>query len=268
MSHVKIINYILLILLPNIIFTEIIADTTHNTAKRFTLQDLLSTQTSQISPQQSVNEEAPARTQTVDIQSLLAAAQRAAAVTNQQPSVETSQFTNNNNNKPVDVDISADKNGNINLADLPGLQANAVHNQEPNNNLLSLNDLQSIIAKQQAVQQVPSDNNVVKEELDIGKEKIELEAAGKRATRYALAKGPDGGLNLVPVVAGAQQIDGNKFQVLQPKGFEEKGSNRQQMQLTTLVNKLRFISPLLAYRIDLPLRSAYNLKLYLTGFPY
>lgn len=225
LSH-ELFLYIVFLLLPLTTQVKTSQETSQNAVKRFTLQDLLSS-SDQSAAAPPVQQDA-SKTQTVDINSLLAAAQRASTAQ------QTSQFSSSN--KPIDIDVAPDKNGNINLDDLPGLVKNAMTGSSANNNQdISMTNLQSLLsAKAGQMVAPPTGNKVVKEELNLGKEKIELEAAGKRATRYALAKGPDGGLNLVPVVEGAQQTDGNKFQVLQPKGYEEKGSSRQQMQLTTL----------------------------------
>ena len=209
-------------------------DTTQYAAKRFSLQDLVGLQGGTGSlenagplPDQEMQATAT-KTQTVDLPALIAAAQKAAAVnTNQKitqpPTDIISKFTNN---KAIDIDLQADKNGNLNIANLPDLLAAKTNNQEEQHSL-SLSDLQNLATKPQAEQE-----HMVKEEINLGKEKVELEAAGKRATHYTLVKGPDGGLNLVPVVEGSP----SKFEVLTPKGYEEKGNSRQQMQLTTLVS--------------------------------
>jgi len=214
-------------------------DSTQNAAKRFTLQDLVGLQGGGVSqqPQSLPDQEmqaTSAKTQTVDIQTLIEAAQKAGIQQQQQqqqqtapqvvqppPEALTSKFTN----KPIDIDLEKDKNGNYNFANIPGVSKS--NNEEPNT--ISLSDLQALNAKPQAEQ-----THVVKEELELGKEKIELEAAGKRTTHYTLVKGPDGGLNLVPVVEGASA----QPQMLQPKGYEEAGKSRQQMQLTTLSQAL------------------------------
>jgi len=172
--------------------------------RRFTLQDLFG------GSQQSQVAEPSDKTQTVDMQSLLNAVQ-----------------ANQNQQGGKDIDLQADKNGNYNLNDLSSLIGGNTNSPQTNN--IDSNDL----AGRQR------NDNVVREELNLGKEKIEIEAAGKRATHYSLVKGADGGLNLVPVVDGASQANGNKFEVLQPKvGNEEKGRSRQQMQLTTLSQAL------------------------------
>ena len=229
MSLKRIVKLFLVILLPAVVynFTHSKNQNVYNTdrSKRFTLQDLFSgghvatdTDTS------SVN---TGNTQSVDVQSLLNAIQ-----TNQNRPVQ-------NFHKPIDLDLEADKNGNYNVPELSTLlNRNTVETPqaEPSrpSNAIDINDLASLVSKHQ--QKGNDDQNVVKEEINLGKEKLEIEAAGKRATHYSLVKGADGTLNLVPVVDGAAQAAGNKFEVLQPKaGSEEKGRSRQQMQLTTLV---------------------------------
>ena len=101
-----------------------------------------------------------------------------------------------------------------------------------------LKHLTSLFNKQKETSQLtPSttgeENSVVREEINLGQHKLELEAAGKSPPRYTLAKGPDGGLNLVPIVN--DNSGGGGYEFMQPKGYEEKGRSRQQMQLTTLV---------------------------------
>lgn len=228
--YVKIIfKLFIAIILPTVVynFTHSRNQNVYNTdrSKRFTLQDLFSgghvttdTETA------TTNNE---KTQSVDVQSLLNAIQ-----SNQnKPIVQ-------NYHKPVDIDIEADKNGNYNVPDLSTLlNRNTV--ESPEQKSLDINDLAKLISKQQNSNSNNNEQNLVKEELNLGREKLEIEAAGKRATHYTLMKGPDGALNLVPVVDGAAQASANKFEVLQPKvGFEEKGRGRQQMQLTTLSQAL------------------------------
>jgi len=198
-------------------------------SKRFTLQDLFSGGHVTSDTDNSANNNA--RSQGVDIQSLLTAIQ-----SNQnKPTVQ-------NYHKPLDLDLEQDKNGNYNVPDLSGLlNRGTVETPEPSkSNAFDINELANIVSKQRSNN---NDNNnepnLVKEELNVGREKVELEAAGKRATHYTLMKGVDGNLNLVPVVDGATQANGNKFELLQPKtSSEEKGNNRQQMQLTTLSQAL------------------------------
>jgi len=230
--HLKdIIKLYTAILLPSLVYN--IVHTKHKNiystdrSKRFTLQDLFSgglqpgVTTPAIDPSAS-NE----GIQTVDVQSLLNAIQ-----TNQNKPVAQ------NFRKPIDIDVEADKNGNYNVPDLSNFLNRNTDTQEAKTNALDLNDLAGLVTKQQ----INNDPNVVRQDFNLGKEKIEIEAAGKRATHYSLVKGVDGQFNLVPVVDGAAQTNGNKFEVLQPKaGFEEKGQGRQQMQLTTLVRR-RFI---------------------------
>jgi len=174
------------------------------------------------------------KTQTIDVAELLAAAQKAAAT--QEVRVNEgdiiSKFTQTK--KPVDIELSADKNGNYDLADIPGLS------RSKDTNSLSINDLQSLLKQKQESQETASNNedtHVVKQEFNLGKQKLEIENAGKRTTRYTLAKGPDGGLNLVPILDSTTDPD-RKYEVLQSKGYEEKAGSRQQMQLTTLSQAL------------------------------
>ena len=228
MSLKRIIKLFVVIILPAVVynFTHSKNQNVYNTdrSKRFTLQDLFSgghVATDTDTP--SVN---TGNTQSVDVQSLLNAIQ-----TNQNRPVQ-------NFHKPIDVDLEADKNGNYNMPDLSNLlNRNTVETPQADlsksaNNAIDINDLASLVSKQRN----NDEQNLVKEEINLGKEKLEIEAAGKRATHYSLVKGADGQLNLVPVVDGAAQVSGNKFEVLQPKsGTDEKGSSRQQMQLTTLV---------------------------------
>ena len=221
-----IIKLYIAILLPAIVYNRVHSEHKNlystDRSKRFTLQDLFSGGlqpgvTTTATDTSTSNE----KTQTVDVQSLLNAIQ-----TNQnKPAVQTFH-------KPIDIDVEPDKNGNYNVPDLSNFINRNTGTQETKPNSLVLNDLAGLVAKQQ----INNDQNVVKEELNLGKEKIEIEAAGKRATHYSLLKGADGQFNLVPVVDGSAQMNGNKFEVLQPKaGFEENGRGRQQMQLTTLV---------------------------------
>lgn len=206
-----------------------------NPVKRFNLQDLLGQQNIQISGGGDRDAHlASPKTQTIDVQELLAAAQKAAANQPQaQPKQEDiiSKFVEPKQPKSVDIDITADKNGNFNLENIPGLTSAATTHDSMN-----MNDLQSLLKPNEDTL-VPSaavdQNNVVREEINLGKQKLEIESAGKRATRYTLAKGPDGGLNLVPIVN--DEASGRSLDYMQPKVNEEKGRSRQQMQLTTLV---------------------------------
>lgn len=211
------------------------AAASENANKRFNLQDLLgqggqslTTANGNHAPSMTSASENQPKTQTIDVGELLAAAQKAAA--NQQEQVKqahdeeiVSKFTENK--KPVDIDISADKNGNLNLEDIPGVMTSSNSPNTMNSNpgiSVPISDLQSLIKGKQASLESPGASaqpTVVKEELDLGKQKLEIESAGKRATRYTLARGPDGGLNLVPTI-------------------EESPSNRQQMQMTTLSQAL------------------------------
>lgn len=235
MYYMKLIKLFITIVLPTLVYTLKSAESpdltstqpsSHNTderSKRFTLQDLLSgVQDNQLnSLAQPSIETRDEKTQSVDVQSLIAAVQAQNSRNQQEPSIE--RFT-----KPIDVDLNSDKTGNINLSDFPSLLRGVGESAG-----ISANQGDSL---QATSKQSDDSNNIVKEELNLGKEKLEIEAAGKRATHYTLVKGPDGGLNLVPVIDGAPQNNGNKFEVLQPKGgYEEKGRSRQQMQLTTLV---------------------------------
>ena len=193
-------------------------------SKRFTLQDLFSGGHVTSDTDNSAN--GNTRSQGVDIQSLLTAIQ----ANQNKPAVQ-------NYHKPLDIDLEQDRNGNYNVPDLSALlNRGTVETPEASNS--NTLDLANLVSKQRSSNNNDNNNepNLVKEELNVGREKVELEAAGKRATHYTLMKGADGNLNLVPVVDGAAQSNGNKFEVLQPKtGSEEKGNNRQQMQLTTLV---------------------------------
>lgn len=244
------VRFVIPLLLPFFVYSQSIASAqgdTQNADKRFTLQDLVGLQQPAASnenggqlPDQELQATA-AKTQAIDLPSLLAAAQRAAAASNSQPQPQITQQQTAEliskyatNNKPIDIDLTPDKNGNLNLANLQELIEGKINGQEEQR-AASLNDLQNIVAKPQVAQvPQPQQPQMVKEELDLGKEKVELEAAGKRTTHYTLVKGADGGLNLVPVVEGSS----NKFEVLTPKGYEEKGNSRQQMQLTTLSQAL------------------------------
>jgi len=220
-------------------------DSTQNPVKRFNLQDLLAQQNIQINPgndKQDAHIMSP-KTQTIDVAELLAAAQKASAHQPQLPQEEEvkpkqediiSKFVEPK--KAVDIDITADKNGNFNLENIPGLtSASNTHNS------MSINDLQSLLKPKDSNELIPSStleaNNVVREEINLGKQKLEIEAAGKRATRYTLAKGPDGGLNLIPLVD--DDAAGRSYEFMQPKQeYEEKGRSRQQMQMTTLSQAL------------------------------
>lgn len=213
-------NFFLKILFPFLLYNLTHTKQLYGTdrSKRFTLQDLFAQQQTRVPDVEPSSQ----NTQTVDIQSLLNAVQ----ANQNKPMVQ-------NFHKPIDVDVEPDKNGNYNVPDLSSL----LNRNEENHGNLDLSDLSNLVTKQQNANE--NQPNLVKEELSLGKEKIELEAAGKRASHYSLVKGSDGGLNLVPVVDGAPQSNGNKFEVLQPKaGLEEKGRSRQQMQLTTLSQAL------------------------------
>lgn len=218
-------------------------DSSQNPVKRFNLQDLLGQQNIQIgggNDKQDAHLTSP-KTQTIDVAELLAAAQKAASNQPQVPQEEVkpkhediiSKFAEPK--KAVDIDITADKNGNFNLENIPGLisAANA-------HNSMGMNDFTSLVKPKEDNNLVPSvgldSNNVVREEINLGKQKLEIEAAGKRATRYTLAKGPDGGLNLIPLVD--DDASGRSFEYMQPKEYEEKGRSRQQMQMTTLSQAL------------------------------
>jgi len=235
---VKRVTHLLLLLLSQyteLIYTADSSDTvqSENPVKRYNLQDLISQAGVQITP--SVEEQTP-KTQTIDVSELLSAAKTAANRQDAEMSSEDliSKFTKP---KPVDIDLTADKNGNLNLADIPGLtRAPAASNS------LNTIDLTSLLGGQrpagsESAAASSEQNHVVKEEFNLGKQKLEVEAAGKRTTRYTLAKGPDGGLNLIPIVDPADQAD-RKYEVLQPKGYEEGAKSRQQMQLTTLSQAL------------------------------
>lgn len=250
------ISYFVFLLLPQLYLLQLVKlpDTTQNGAKRFTLQDLLANQ--QLQQQQ----EQP-KTQTVDLGTLIAAARNAAI--NQQQQTQTQevllpsqnlmqQFSPNpNNNKEIDIDVQPDKNGNINLDDLQGMLSSpsgslsspsgSLSSPSTNKNnaiektQISASTEGSMINDLIAQPQSSSlENHIVHEELDLGKQKIELEAAGKRTTHYTLARSKDGGLNLIPIVEGGS----GKLEMLQSKGYEEQGKSRQQMQLTTLSQAL------------------------------
>ncbi|XP_047125661.1 uncharacterized protein LOC100214365 isoform X1 [Hydra vulgaris] len=243
------ISYFVFLLLPQLYLLQLVKlpDTTQNGAKRFTLQDLLGNQ--QLQQQQ----EQP-KTQTVDLGTLIAAARNAAI--NQQQQTQTQevllpspnlmqQFSPNpNNNKEIDIDVQPDKNGNINLDDLQGMLSSpsgSLSSPSTNKNnaiektQISASTEGSMINDLIAQPQGSSlENHIVHEELDLGKQKIELEAAGKRTTHYTLARSKDGGLNLIPIVEGGS----GKLEMLQSKGYEEQGKSRQQMQLTTLSQAL------------------------------
>ena len=229
MSIKRIVKIFVVIILPAVVynFTHSKNQNVYNTdrSKRFTLQDLFSG--GHVTTDTDASSVNTGNTQSVDVQSLLNAIQ-----TNQNRPVQ-------NFHKPIDIDLEADKNGNYNMPDLSNLlNRNTVETPQPDssrsaNSAIDINDLASLVSKQQ---RSSDEQNLVKEEINLGKEKLEIEAAGKRATHYSLVKGADGQLNLVPVVDGAAQASGNKFEVLQPKvGADEKGRSRQQMQLTTLV---------------------------------
>ena len=234
------IRYFVFLLLPLLYSLQLVKlpDTTQNAAKRFTLQDLLANQ--QIQQQQQEQ----SKTQTVDLGTLIAAARNAALSQQQQiqtqevlsaPQNIMQQFSPNpSNNKEIDIDVQPDKNGNINLDDLQGMlsSASAVKSNSNDKTISASSTEGSMINDLLTQQQVsPLENHVVHEELDLGKQKIELEAAGKRTTHYTLARSKDGGLNLIPIVDGGS----GKMEMLQSKGYEEQGKSRQQMQLTTLV---------------------------------
>ena len=225
MSLVRIVKLFVIIILPTVVynFTHAKNQNVYNTdrSKRFTLQDLFSgghaATDTEASPTNNGN------TQTVDVQSLLNAIQA-----NQNKPVQ-------NFHRPNNIDLEPDKNGNYNVPELSSLlnrgtvETPQTAEQKQATNPIDFNNLASSSPKSEQ-------QNVVKEELTLGKEKLELEAAGKRATHYTLVKGADGAFNLVPVVDGAAQTGSNRFEVLQPKtGTEENGRSRQQMQLTTLV---------------------------------
>jgi len=233
--------HLLLLLLSQ--YTELIysdsdplPNQSENPVKRYNLQDLISQAGVQLTPGLSEQEDHASKPQTIDVSELLSAAKTAASRQDAGISSEDliSRFTKP---KPVDIDLTADKNGNLNLADIPGLtRAPAASN--PMNTI----DLSSLLGGQHPGSSGTASNNddenhVVKEEFNLGKQKLEVEAAGKRTTRYTLAKGPDGGLNLIPIVDPSDQAD-RKYEVMQPKGYEEGAKSRQQMQLTTLSQAL------------------------------
>jgi len=228
----RIIQLLLLLLsqYTELIYSDSDPNQSENAVKRYNLQDLLG-QGLQLAPSVGSQEQsALPKTQTIDVAELLAAAQKAAAKQEVRAKDEDiiSKFAQNK--KPVDVELSTDKNGNLNLADIPGLTRST--------SSMSLNDLQSLLHQKQASQETAADNeanHVMKQEFNLGKQKLEIETAGKRTTRYTLAKGPDGGLNLVPILDDSGE---RKYEVLQPKGYEEKAGSRQQMQLTTLSQAL------------------------------
>lgn len=199
-----------------------------NAVKRYNLQDLVS-QAGVALDSGTRGASVLPKTQTIDVGELLSAAQNAAAKQDQPNSIISSFIQNK---KPVDIEISSNKDGDINLADLPGFTREKVSSKN-----LNLNDLSSLI-KSKRPDGEPAANNPapVKQEFDIGKQKLEIEATGsRRSTSYTLAKGPDGGLNLVPII---ENDPDRKYEVLQPKGYEEKAGSRQQMQLTTLSQAL------------------------------
>jgi len=230
MSLKRIVKLFVVIILPAVVynFTHSKNQNVYNTdrSKRFTLQDLFSG--GHVATDTDTTSVNTGNTQSVDVQSLLNAIQ-----TNQNRPVQ-------NFHKPIDIDLESDKNGNYNMPDISNLlNRNTVETPQADSSKTSnidINDLASLVSKQQ---QRNDDQNLVKEEINLGREKLEIEAAGKRATHYSLVKGADGQLNLVPVVDGAAQASGNKFEVLQPKaGTDENGRSRQQMQLTTLSQAL------------------------------
>lgn len=219
-------------------YTELIytaesdANQTENPVKRYNLQDLISQAGMQITP--SVEEQTP-KPQTIDVSELLSAAKSAA--TRQDAEISTEDLISKYTKKPVDIDLTADKNGNLNLADIPGLTR-----APADSNSLNTIDLTSLLGGQHAAGAESASHNsdkpqVIKQEFNLGKQKLEVEAAGKRTTRYTLAKGPDGGLNLIPILDPSESAD-RKYEVMQPKGYEEGAKSRQQMQLTTLSQAL------------------------------
>lgn len=200
-----------------------------NAVKRYNLQDLIG--------QEGVTLDtgiggAPAvpKTQTIDVSELLKAAQNAAAKQESRARDESLISSFVQPKKPMDIELSSNKDGDINLADLPGFSRNKVSTSNMN-----MNDLSSLFKPKHQSEETANNMQYVKQEFNLGKQKLEIEAAGKRTTRYTLAKGPDGGLNLVPIIENDPE---RKYEVMQPKGYEEKAGSRQQMQLTTLSQAL------------------------------
>jgi len=234
----RVIHLLLLLLsqYTELIYSDSDPNQAENPVKRYNLQDLISQAGVQLTPGVNEQEEQAPKPQTIDVSELLSAAKTAASRQDASISSEDliSKFTKP---KSVDIDVTADKNGNLNLADIPGLtRAPAASN--PMNTI----DLASLLGGQhQSSLESASHNNeqshVVKEEFNLGKQKLEVEAAGKRTTRYTLAKGPDGGLNLIPILDPSDNAD-KKYELMQPKGYEEGAKSRQQMQLTTLSQAL------------------------------
>jgi len=233
----RVIHLLLLLLsqYTELIYSDSDPNQTENPVKRYNLQDLISQAGVQLSPGVNEHEEETPKPQTIDVGELLSAAKTAAS--RQDAGISSEDLISKFTKKPVDIDLTADKNGNLNLADIPGLmRAPAASNS------LNTIDLTSLLGGQHPGSSGTASNNndenhVVKQEFNLGKQKLEVEAAGKRTTRYTLAKGPDGGLNLIPIMDSSDNAD-RKYEVLQPKGYEEGAKSRQQMQLTTLSQAL------------------------------
>lgn len=210
---------------------------TENPEKReFTLQDLLNSQQTISSTSSSATAIKP-----IDLTALLAGSTQ----TQTQPSIIAAGHP-----KPTDIELSPDKYGRYNL---DGAVANFLAKQQSTSSgglqieqpkpAISINDLQSLLQGHQvqlpkpdvAAASIESAPNVFHEELELGKQKLEIDSAGKRNVHYTVAKGADGQLSLVPVVDGSPQNGVEGLELLQAKeGISAKGQSRQQMQLTTL----------------------------------